>query len=655
MNPTKQLPGLIARSGGMTRQKLARLKARRWKYPLSIERGYASALSRYLDKVWREYSVLAVGTMPREDALEDLQDGTSGPSLAAIVTISENMVKFNKKELDAFKTIAIGAAFDEDEPWLPPVLDRWQKEQVSLITKASNDMRDAVARRVRDGIKAGKLGRDVEKDVLREMPGISHNRAKIIARDQCSKLNASLTEGRMSDAGLETYVWDTVQDERVRGNPSGIYARALPSHWVMQGLVCRWDDPTVCRDKQGNWVPRPADAPLVHPGIAILCRCVALPNWDEFADIGDSDLPAVEPGPAPKVEPEPEPQDFRKDLLFLKDKKMFEVTMSGEFPSTDTFTKKFMSDAWERLDRLASLSPVLAKAYDKMFRGINSIEKGAGKFYSASNSIKVPGVTRQTTKDGKKVFEKSGSVLVHEGGHAIDNMLAKRFYRGKYVSDIRLDAFGGRNLGEIIKDELVTPTTQAMKAERPKVIASMIKSVPDDLRKSIADVLAQPGEKSPFLSLIGTPYARVGWSLRALDAPRDIWEALAKGRNIEVERFIVSRTDEVRFASEAAQWEKITPTFKELQELSMAGTDYEAVYGGLCDMFEAATGEAGFFGSWGHGVGYWKSRPWGASAEGFAEILEMLASPDPGAARILDKYLPTARDFVLHVISEGLQ
>ena len=194
-----------------------------------------------------------------------------------------------------------------------------------------------------------------------------------------------------------------------------------------------------------------------------------------------------------------------------------------------------------------------------------------------------------------------------------------------------------------------------MKAERPKVIASMIKSVPDDLRKSIADVLAQPGEKSPFLSLVGTPYARVGWSLRALDAPRDIWEALAKGRNVEVERFIVSHMDEARFASEASQWGKITPTFKELQELSMAGTDYEAVYGGLCDMFEAATGEAGFFGSWGHGVGYWKSRPWGASAEGFAEILEMLASPDPGAARILDKYLPTARDFVLHVISEGLQ
>lgn len=655
MNPTKQLPGLIARSGGMTRQKLARLKARRWKYPLSIERGYTSALSRYLDKVWREYSVLAVGTMPREDALEDLQDVTSGPSLAAIVTISENMAKFNKKELDAFKTIAIGAAFDEDEPWLPPVLDRWQKEQVSLITKASNDMRDAVARRVRDGIKAGKLGRDVEKDVLREMPGISHNRAKIIARDQCSKLNASITEGRMSDAGLETYVWDTAQDERVRGNPSGIYARALPSHWSMQGLVCRWDDPTVCRDKQGNWVPRPADAPLVHPGIAILCRCVALPNWDEFADIGDSDLPAVEPGPALKVEPEPEPQDFRKDLLFLKDKKMFEVTMSGEFPSTDAFTKEFMSDAWERLDRLASLSPVLAKAYDKMFLGISSIEKGAGKFYSASNSIKVPGVTRQTTKGGKKVFEESGSVLVHEGGHAIDNMLAKRFYRGEYVSDIRLDAFGGRNLGEIIKDELVTPTIQAMKAERPKVIASMVKSIPDDVRKSIADVLAQPGEKSPFLSLIGTPYSRVGRSLRALDAPRDIWDALVKGRNVEVERFIVSHMDEARFAYEASQWGKITPTFKELQELSMAGTDYEAVYGGLCDMFEAATGEAGFFGSWGHGVGYWKSRPWGASAEGFAEILEMLASPDPGAARILDKYLPTARDFVLHVISEGLQ
>ena len=238
MDPTRKFPQLLAMSGGMTTPKLRRLKARRWKYPLSIERGYTSSIARYLDKVWKGYRDIAVGTMPRTDALEDLLDATSGPALGAIVSVAKSMSDFNRKELDAFKEIAIGSAFEESEPWLPGVIDRWSREQVSLITKASNDMRDAVARRVRDGIKKGLTTSDVTALVNLEMPGISHNRAKIIARDQCSKLNASLTEGRMQDAGLQTYIWDTAQDERVRGNPTGRYANALPSHFAMQGLVC---------------------------------------------------------------------------------------------------------------------------------------------------------------------------------------------------------------------------------------------------------------------------------------------------------------------------------------------------------------------------------------------------------------------------------
>lgn len=38
--------------------------------------------------------------------------------------------------------------------------------------------------------------------------------------------------------------------------------------------------------------------------------------------------------------------------------------------------------------------------------------------------------------------------------------------------------------------------------------------------------------------------------------------------------------------------------------------------------------------------------------EAFSEILEMLSSPNDNARKILDKYLPTARDFVLDLIKE---
>ena len=313
MDPTRQFITRLSQAGGMTRPKLRRLKARRWKYPLSIERQYTASISRYLSRQWKEYAAMATRMMvPRSDAVEDLSPvpGTTGPALGAIINIASSLDAFNRREMEAFRKIAVGEAFQEDEPWVKSVIDTWSREQVSLITKASQDMRDAVARRVRDGVKRGLTGRDIEKTVMQEMPGISFRRARVIARDQASKLNASLTQGRMADAGLSTYIWDTAQDERVRGNPGGKYSRAISSHWEMQGKICRWDDPTVCLDDSGEWVKRPANAPYFHPGMAIMCRCVALPNWQELEGVKDSGLPAVEPVAMPAaVEPTPAEDD----------------------------------------------------------------------------------------------------------------------------------------------------------------------------------------------------------------------------------------------------------------------------------------------------------------------------------------------------------
>lgn len=286
MNLTRKFSVAVSQAGGITQKKLRRLKGRRWKYPLSLERRYATAISRYLKKQWKEYAKIALAMMvPRSDAI-DLEDSvTKGPAIGAIVTIAEDFDKFNKKEMDAFREIAVGDAFLQDEPWVQETLQRWSREQVSLITKASQDMKDSVAKRVRNGIKKGMLNTEISSLVLQEMPGISFRRARIIARDQASKLNAELTRGRMSDAGLETYVWETAMDERVRGLPGGRYPNALPSHWIMQGKVCRWDDPTLWRNAQGEWEKRPSNAPYSHPGTEIMCRCVALPNWDELIEI----------------------------------------------------------------------------------------------------------------------------------------------------------------------------------------------------------------------------------------------------------------------------------------------------------------------------------------------------------------------------------
>lgn len=274
-------------------RKAVKLMSKRvWKYPAALEHQYARSIKFYLDKSWKGYadSLIAAYVPAHLDALEDIwpEDPTRGPVLGAIVTIAENMEKFNKQEWDAFKKIAVGAAFSEEDTWAQAVIDNWSRTQVTLITKASNDMRDAVARRVRKGVAEGQNNEEVKTLIMRDLPGISTRRAAIIARDQTAKLNAELSQGRMEQAGIETYIWSTSMDERVRGLPGGKYANAVPSHYLMEGLICRWDDPTKYRNAFGEWVARPNGAPLLHPGQDIMCRCVALPNWDELDELTDA-------------------------------------------------------------------------------------------------------------------------------------------------------------------------------------------------------------------------------------------------------------------------------------------------------------------------------------------------------------------------------
>lgn len=287
MDGTRKFAIALSLAGGATKAKIRKLKGRRWKYPLSLELQYGTAINRYMTKRWKEYAAQALAMMvPRMDAVSlEPAPGEYGPALGAIVSIARNIGEFNKREMDAFRKIAVGDAFVQDEPWVEKTLQDWAQNQVSLITKATDDMRDAVARRVRDGVKHGKINREIESQIMQDLPGISKRRAQIIARDQASKLNASLSEGRMKDAGLETYIWETAYDERVRGLPGGKYPKALPSHWAMQGKICRWDDPTVYRNAKGEWEKRPANCPYTTPGTEILCRCVALPNWDELEEV----------------------------------------------------------------------------------------------------------------------------------------------------------------------------------------------------------------------------------------------------------------------------------------------------------------------------------------------------------------------------------
>ncbi len=647
MNPTSKFINDLKRAGGMTRAKLRRLKARTWKYPLSLERQYTSSISSFLQKRWKAYAAIAVPMMvPREDAIEDLEPepGTNGPAIGGIVNIARTVDKFNKKELQVFKEIAIGEAFAEDEPWVKNVIDSWSREQVTLITKASQDMLDTVARRIREGVKAGKSARQVTALINADLPGISYRRARIIARDQTAKLNSALTQGRMADAGIETYIWSTSEDERVRGNPTGLYPKALPSHYVMNGKICRWDDPTVWLEN-GEWVKRAVDAPYFHPGMAIMCRCVAIPNWDELEGVGASELPDIEPTEAPKTEiKETEIDD---NLGVFTDEKIFMDMLSVRFPDSSRISSSVKKDAFSRIKRLdGAVQLAYSDTFTKFVNNVKSSSRSSFGVFGKEVNIKKSGST--------------GGDVVHELGHALDRKIGVA-NNALYASKIRMSKYGNRNLGEIVKDELVTPIVEAVTAERKDTVKRLLKEIPKECKTALKDALNKAGSsRYDWIMAVRKSaknmddYSKVITVVGAIE-DKSMFEALVNGESSKLVDYIIERLERREFAGNLTAVDRYSKTLNGLVELSKKGGDEQSVYGALSDMFEAGTGIQNYFGKYGHGSRYWRGFDGDSNkcTEAFAEILEMLSSPNQNARKILDKYLPTARDFVLDLIKEA--
>jgi SPP1 gp7 family putative phage head morphogenesis protein len=133
---------------------------------------------------------------------------------------------------------------------------------IGLITSIPEQYFDRLQSEITDSWAQGERWEAMVGRV-QEIGDVTESRAKLIARDQTSKLNASFNEVRQKELGIEKYRWDTAGDERVR-----------ESHQELNGQEFRWDDPP------------DVDGENVHPGEAINCRCVAVPmaNLDDVVE-----------------------------------------------------------------------------------------------------------------------------------------------------------------------------------------------------------------------------------------------------------------------------------------------------------------------------------------------------------------------------------
>jgi SPP1 gp7 family putative phage head morphogenesis protein len=122
------------------------------------------------------------------------------------------------------------------------------KENVALIKTIPEEYFKQIEGIVFRGTVQGRDATSMIKQIT-ELGHSTEKRARLIARDQTSKLNSALNQQRSQNLGIEEYIWRTANDERVRD-----------THKSKNGKTFRWDDP-------------PKDTG--HPGQDIQCRCVA--------------------------------------------------------------------------------------------------------------------------------------------------------------------------------------------------------------------------------------------------------------------------------------------------------------------------------------------------------------------------------------------
>jgi SPP1 gp7 family putative phage head morphogenesis protein len=257
-------------------------KPPKWLFPTNAEKNYDKALYslvKDLKDLIKKYLVPEIPSMLAEverkmpqDRQDDYLDRLN--SLIIFIrgaiqnkvnntilysgVIAGEISRFNKRQFQKINESVFGIDIFLHEPWLGDQLELFASQNAELITSLPDEELKRVSSDIQRGLQQGTRYSDLTKTIQKSF-GISHRKAKLIARDQTTKLNSSLTRLRQQEAGVEEYTWQTVEDERVR-----------KTHRHNNGKRFRWDNPPPVTG---------------HPGNDVNCRCVAVPVLEGLEDI----------------------------------------------------------------------------------------------------------------------------------------------------------------------------------------------------------------------------------------------------------------------------------------------------------------------------------------------------------------------------------
>ncbi len=126
-------------------------------------------------------------------------------------------------------------------------------ENIDLIGGLGRETKNRLSKNIYEAFKENPYDRKAAREIFATDERIADNRLRLITRDQTSKAIGQIDQIQQTSAGVNKYIWRTMDDERVR-----------PSHRALSGQVFSWDSPP----------------PEGHPKQPIQCRCYAEPVWE---------------------------------------------------------------------------------------------------------------------------------------------------------------------------------------------------------------------------------------------------------------------------------------------------------------------------------------------------------------------------------------
>lgn len=178
--------------------------------------------------------------------------------------IAQGFVKAAISDADKRQDVSVNLYAGNDR--LSNYLTAAASQNAKLIQSIPQKYLDQVANIVEGNMRQGMRPSHIEAQLARQF-GVSERRAKLIARDQHSKIQGDVTKLRQESSGIKYFRWLDSHDQRVRHTH-----RTIANADVGFGKgVYRWD--RLPKDEKG--------API-YPGSPVNCRCVAVPVPDSM-------------------------------------------------------------------------------------------------------------------------------------------------------------------------------------------------------------------------------------------------------------------------------------------------------------------------------------------------------------------------------------